>query len=205
MGLYVHSLSRLPADLEREYYVYVLDYGWDEPLGAALQANFRTMASLAANNQAVVIAGTDSRDFANEIFSIHFDDPQFSWNHVNGIDGEEVLPALLISTIHPTRFRDEQQDEDRRIRRTGIADDKLILIPLRGLCKNASDVVALVERVFHDVAAKKPLADFSIAKRIRAGEKGAISDALILRPSISGVGVDLKELVSTVWRKWHSR
>jgi hypothetical protein len=33
MGLYIHSLSRLPSGLERDYYVYVLDYGWEEPLG----------------------------------------------------------------------------------------------------------------------------------------------------------------------------
>jgi hypothetical protein len=205
MGLYVHSLSRLPVDLERDYYLYVLDYGWDEPLGDALQANFRRMADLAANNQAVVIAGTDSREFAREIFSIHFDDPQFSWNNINGISGEEVLPAILISTIHPTRFRDDPLREIPRKQRIGIADDKLILIPLRGTCDNASDVVALIERIFRDVAAKKPLAEFSIAKKIRAGEKGAISDALILRPSFSGIGVDLKELASAVWKKMQSR
>lgn len=37
MGLYVHSLSRLPLGVERNYYLYVLDYGWDEPLGASLR------------------------------------------------------------------------------------------------------------------------------------------------------------------------
>jgi hypothetical protein len=26
MGLYVHSLSRLPLGMERDYYLYVLDY-----------------------------------------------------------------------------------------------------------------------------------------------------------------------------------
>jgi hypothetical protein len=30
MGLYVHTLERLPADLERDYYLYVLDYGGEE-------------------------------------------------------------------------------------------------------------------------------------------------------------------------------
>ncbi len=33
MGLRIHSLGQLPATVEREYYVYLLDYGWHEPLG----------------------------------------------------------------------------------------------------------------------------------------------------------------------------
>ena len=35
MGLHIHSLGQLPATVERAYYVYLLDYGWHEPLGAA--------------------------------------------------------------------------------------------------------------------------------------------------------------------------
>ena len=35
MGLHIHSLGQLPATAERAYYVYLLDYGWHEPLGAA--------------------------------------------------------------------------------------------------------------------------------------------------------------------------
>lgn len=75
-----------------------------------------------------------------------------------------------------------------------MADEKLIIIPLRDACKNTTEVVALIERIFRDVAAKKPLTDFSVAKEIRGGSGGAISDALILKPSLWGMGVDLREL-----------
>ncbi|MGA8515103.1 MAG: hypothetical protein WB821_10080, partial [Burkholderiaceae bacterium] len=129
MGLYVHSLSRLPLGLEREYYLYVLDYGWDEPLGQAINANFRRIAELAAKNQTVVIAGTNPRAFADEVLSVHFDNPQFSWSNVNGEDGEEVLPALMISTIHPQKFRTETLDYQLPRVGQGVADEKLILIP----------------------------------------------------------------------------
>lgn len=77
MGLYVHALSRLPLGLERDYYIYVLDYGWEEPLGQALHANFRKMADLAAKSKSVVVAGTDSRAFAEEVLSVHIEDPNF--------------------------------------------------------------------------------------------------------------------------------
>jgi hypothetical protein len=200
MGLYVHSLSRLPlGNIDRDYYVYVLDYGWHEPLGQALHANFRRMGDLAAKHEAVVIAGTDSRAFAEEILSVHVDEPDFSWSRINGEDGEEVLPALMISTIHPQRFRAEAPGYRFAKTTKGSADDKLILIPLRGLCKDSTEVVVLIERIFRDIAAKKPLTDFAVAKEIKAGSGAAYSDAFILKPALWGVGVDLKELART-WR-----
>lgn len=199
MGLYVHSLSRLPLGLEREYYLYVLDYGWDEPLGGALHANFRRMADLAARNDAVVIAGTEPRAFADEILSLHVDDPQFSFHSVNGERGEEILPALLITTIHPMKFKEANRDYRPSDARPGVADDKLILIPLKGVCKNSTEVVELIERIFRDIAAKKPLAEFAVAKEIRAGHRGAYSDALILKPTLWGVGVDVMQVLKA-WR-----
>jgi hypothetical protein len=195
MGLYVHSLSRLPLGLERDYYLYVLDYGWHEPLGDALHANFRHMADLAAKNKAVVITGTDSRAFADEILSVHFNDQQFSWSNINGENGEDVLPALMISTIHPQNFREESPSYRPRMSAKGAADEKLIIIPLRGVCKDSTEVTALIERIFRDIAAKTPLIDFAVAKEIRAGSDGAISDAFILKPTLWGMGVDLKELL----------
>jgi hypothetical protein len=199
MGLYVHSLSRLPLCLERDYYMYVLDYGWDEPLGQALHANFRRMADLAAKNNAVVIAGTDSRAFAEEVLSIHVDDPQFSWQRVNGESGDEVLPALMISTIHPQRFKEQAPGYRFAQVGKGVADDRLILIPLRGLCKDSTEVVSLIERIFRDIAADRPLRDFAIAKEINASKNGTYADALILKPTLWGMGIDLKELVKT-WK-----
>lgn len=197
MGLYIHSLSRLPLGIERDYYLYVLDYGWDEPLGQALHANFRRMADLAAKNKAVVVAGTDSRVFADDILSVHVDDSQFSWSNVNGENGEEVLPALMISTIHPQKFRQEAPGYRLPAVGKGVVDDRLILTPLRGLCKDTTEVVALIERIFRDIAAKKLLEDFAIAKEIKAGNGNAYSDALILKPALWNMGIDLKELAKS--------
>ncbi len=199
MGLYVHALSRLPLGLERDYYVYVLDYGWEEPLGQALHANFRRMADLAAKSKAVVIAGTDSRAFAEEVLSVHVDDPEFSWSKINGEDGEEILPALMISTIHPQRFRAEAPRYRFTKTPKGSADEKLILIPLKGVCKDSTEVVALIERIFRDIGTQKPLTEFAIAKEIKAGNGSAYADAIILKPALWGVGIDLKELAKA-WR-----
>jgi len=50
MGLYVHSLGEIPTGAERAYYVYLLDYGWKEPLGEAGRANLPPMADMASHS-----------------------------------------------------------------------------------------------------------------------------------------------------------
>ena len=160
------------------------------------------MADLAAKNKAIVVAGTDSRAFADEILSVHFEDPQFSWSQVNGENGEEGLPAIMISTIHPQKFQRNRPVLPISKNWKGVADDKIILIPLRGVCEDATEVVALIERISRDIAAKKPLAEFSIAKEIRAGSGGRYLNVDILKPSLWGVGVDLKELAKAFISKF---
>jgi len=60
MGLYVHSLAEIPTGAERSYYLYLLDYGWEEPLGEAVRANLPRMAELASRSDAVVIHGPEA-------------------------------------------------------------------------------------------------------------------------------------------------
>jgi len=196
MGLYIYNLGRLPPGIDSDYYIYLLDYGWHEPLGDALHANFRLMADLAAKNKAVVLAGTNPRSFADEMLAAHFDDPQFSWHNINGECGDDILPALMITTTHPARFRDDNPGYRPKVEKRGYADERLIIIPLRNFCKTTTEVISLIERVFKDIASRSKLLDFAVAKEICAGDGGALSDALILKPAIYGVGVDLKELFS---------
>ena len=44
MGLQ-HSLSNIPKSENRDYLIYLLEYGWHEPLAQALNENFNNMAS----------------------------------------------------------------------------------------------------------------------------------------------------------------
>ena len=75
MGLMIHSLGELPLNAKRDYYVYLLDYGWHEPLGQALLSNFDTMAAEASRNSAAVIRG---------VVGSHFEDEVLSWHSVDG-------------------------------------------------------------------------------------------------------------------------
>lgn len=44
MGLMIHSLEVLSPHAEREYFIYILDYGWQEPLVDVLRRNFQNLA-----------------------------------------------------------------------------------------------------------------------------------------------------------------
>lgn len=181
MGLKVHSLGRIPAKIDRGYFVYLLDYGWDEPLSRSLRSNFDKMASLASRNNAIVIAGFDGEEFTNEIFS---------WRQVNGERGTDILPAILITTCHPQDFaaRNEFRGASHgRLRPTGLLEDRLVLIPLKALCKTETDVADIIERIFRDIREKKALPDFAVSQQIARGDRGTLVDAIILKPSIGGL------------------
>jgi hypothetical protein len=80
MGLMIHSLAEYPLEVERAYYIYLLDYGWHEPLGEAIYQNFGKIADLASRREAVVMRG---------IVGVHFADEVLSWHQVNGQPAEE--------------------------------------------------------------------------------------------------------------------
>jgi hypothetical protein len=172
--------------------MYLLDYGWSEPLIDAVHNNFSKMADAASRNDAVVLRGVPG---------VHFADEVLSWHNVNGEPGEEILPAILITTRHPQDF--QQQMVERH--GAGYSDDALLLIPLRKVCKSSNDVVPLIEMLFADIASKKRLPEFHIARELKAGKGRALVDALVLEPNISGVGVDLQKLVSIFDSAWKGR
>ena len=178
MGLMIHSLGEIPIDIEKDYFIYILDYGWEETIKSALSKNFEKMAKKASNNNSVVIRGTVGHHFSDEVFS---------WHEINGQSGDSILPAILITTINPNKFRlfDKYKSSDKEL---------LLLIPCGKICKSDTEVVALIEKIFDDIESKKKLTDFEVAKILNKGENGAIFDSLILQPNLNGLGVDLKKL-----------
>lgn len=187
MGLYVQSLTNIPLDASRDYFVYLLDYGWHEPLGEVLMDNYEKMASIAAENKAVVIRGTHR---------VHFEDEVLSWHNINGEDATEMLPAILITNRHPHKFKESFNSEaDKKVEK----DLKLIFIPLKKFCKSTSDVVSLIEKLFNDIKAKKDLNDFRISKEVKRGFGHALADSLILEPNFSGIGFNFNKMIKVFY------
>lgn len=186
MGLHVSSVSDLPLSEERKYYLYVLDYYcWEEPINEALNKNMDRIASFCAKNDAVMVRGLPDSHFASEVLS---------WQGINGIDPEELLPAIMITTVHPSYFiENSYSNHIQEIK------DSLVFVKVRDVCKTPSDLVVFLEKMFADIKSEKKIKNFSISQEIKAGESGSFVDTLILEPNISGLGVDLKAL--TTWFK----
>lgn len=188
MGLNVHSLENIPRTENRDFFIYLLDYGWHEPLSQTLRANFDLMARKAAVNRAVVIQGTEIGHFENEVFS---------WHGINGIDAQDSLPAILITNAHPSYFR----DVDFRSRRSfGLNLDKnqnfkLILIPLKKVCNTTTDVALLIEKIFADIELGKDLVNFKITGELKSGVGRAFLDSFILEPNFNGLGFNIKKFL----------
>ena len=184
MGLYIQSLENIPLSANRDYYIYLLDYGWHEPLGEALMNNYEKMAQIASENNAVVIRGTQR---------VHFEDEVLSWHNINGENADEILPAILITNRHPQLFRESFSSSQK----ISIEPDlKLILIPLKKFCRSTTDVVSLVEKLFNDIRAEKDLDEFRISKDIKRGLGKALADAIIIEPNIAGIGLSFNKLIS---------
>ena len=165
MGLNVHSIALLPKDSQRDYYVYLLDYGWKGSLGNVLLNNFDLLSDYASKSNFVVLRGTPGSHFDNEVLS---------WHNINGEKGEDVLPAILISTVNPYFFRKFSNVESENKK---VNDDLLLLIPLRKICKTEDDVANLIYKVIQDLVEKKKLPDFTIAKEMTAGIGKSVRDS----------------------------
>ena len=169
MGLKIHSIAELPAEATRGYCIYLLDYGWEEPLGRSLRENFDRMAEVASRHNAVVLLG-----LGNEL-----NDELLSRHSVNGKDANDLLPAILITNKHPRHFMSMRGSWDQQ-------SDHLVITPLLDHCRTLTDVAKLIDRIFRDIKAGKPLASFSVEREDRAGIKGALLDAVILEPTCGG-------------------
>jgi hypothetical protein len=192
MGLMVHSLENIPESARRDYFIYLLDYGWDEPISNALHRNFDRMAQLASKTKAVVIKGTEA----------HFQNEVMSWHHINNEDAAELLPGLLITNAHPTYFQKANIDFPGKRNILRVNDEyesmKLILIPFRKFCTTTEDVVSVIDKVFKDIAEGKDLADFKVAKEMKKGIGQATVDAIILEPNFSGLGFNIKKFLKSM-------
>ena len=183
MGLKIHTLAEIPESVSKSYYLYILDYyNWDEPIGNTLRENFDKIAEFAANNNSIVIQGIAGSHFYSELMS---------WKSINGINPLELLPALMITTLHPKYFIDR---DNKQFKGEKLPKDKFIFLEIRKICQQPQDVVALLEKVFQDIQEKKAISDFKIKRDLKGGIGGILNDSLILEPNIGGIGINLKSI-----------
>lgn len=183
----VHSLEGIPEEHSRDYFIYLLDYGWQEPLSEVLLKNFGQMAALASEQKnAVVVMKTG--------IGVHFSDEVLSWHSINGQDADknELLPAILVTNRHPSEFRKRALNDTNVLE----GDLKLILFPLKKYCKDSTEVVSLIQNIFSKIKQGQDLDDFKITSKKKKGIGGAIVDSIILEPNIAGLGFNFNTLIN---------
>lgn len=190
MGLKISTIAAIPENVERNYYLYILDYyNWDEPISKTLRDSFDKLAKFAAENESVAIQGIPESHFYSELMS---------WKSVNGLDPQELLPALMITTIHPKYFKD---GDDKQSIGGRIPEDKLVFIEIAKVCKTPQDVIKLIEKVFQDIKNKKEIKDFQVKKELKGGIGKILNDTIILEPNIAGVGVNINNIFRFLSKK----
>ncbi|WP_222166292.1 hypothetical protein [Edaphocola aurantiacus] len=190
MGLKVSTIASIPENVERSYYLYILDYyNWDEPISKTLRNSFDKIAEFAAENDSVAIQGIPESHFYSELMS---------WKAVNGINPEDLLPALMITTIHPRYFLDRHNVPDEN---ENIPEDKLVFIELRKTCKEPQDVIKIIEKIFKDIKERKEIKDFKVKKELKAGVGKILNDTIILEPNIAGLGINFNNIFRFLSRK----
>jgi hypothetical protein len=186
MGLVVRNLDDLPDTSDREYFIYLLDYGWNEPLDQALKDNFDKIATSVSGHKGVVIR--------RSVEGVHFNDDVLSWHNINGLDAdrEELLPAILITNRHPRIFKElaEKNKTDKNI--------SLVIIPLKKFCKTTSDVVNALVKITNDIKDRKDLKDFRVAKEMKPGVGNALVKGVILEPNFMGIGFSFNKLIDAL-------
>ena len=147
-----------------------------------MRDNFDRIAKFASENDAVAIQGIPESHFYSELMS---------WKAVNGIEPKELLPALMITTIHPKYFLDR---DDKQFIGGEIPEDKLVFIEIANVCKTPQDVVKLIEKVFQDIKDHKEIKDFKVKRELKGGIGKILNDTIILEPNIAGFGVNINNL-----------
>jgi len=183
MGLKISTIAAIPETVEKDYYLYILDYyNWDEPISNTLRESFDKIAKFAAENDAVVIQGFPESHFYSELFS---------WQAVNGIDTKELLPAIMMTTIHPKYFLDKHNG----IMLDKEPNDKIVFLEIGKVCQTPQDVIKLIEKIFKDIKEKKEIKDFQVRKELKGGLGKVLNDTIILEPNIGGIGLNINNLI----------
>lgn len=175
MGYLLNSLANLPVDEDVNFYIFVINGQWQEPLYEMMERNFSQVAKSIGNN-AVIAKGLDPKGFCGEVEEKYF-----------GSEAARLfplLPALLITDAHP----DEIDDESLRL-----------IVPL----KEAEERFGGWPQFFSQLSDFVQHRDDEFVKRFSKLEDAFdAADRLIeFKPGIFGVSLNVNE----IYRWWRKR
>lgn len=175
MGYVLNQLSNLPVDDNINFYIFVVNGQYRDPLYDVIQSNFVQIAREIGDN-AVVAMGTDSKAFTASVARKYLGD--------GNSDGSftKILPALLITNDHP---------DDLKV------DSLRLIVPLQ----HAENHFGNWHQFFESLAQFVRGDNDDFAKRFE--DTGDLLDAsnkvVMLQPNFFGLGLNINELLDR-WR-----
>lgn len=191
MGLYISKMDTVTIRGQRNFYIYLLDYGWqDSEWEQRFKKHFMKMGDLASETNSVVVASPRGVHFANEVLS---------WHKFGDIDAKKLLPGILITQTHPNYFQTEQANEDwpppHEPDPAGM--ENLLMVPLSQFPDDEAYFIRTIEELFEDIKAGTALEGLRIADNdFRQASQKKLSrfvDSIEIKPGMFGLRFDLRK------------
>ncbi len=98
MGYMLNSLGNLPVDEDVNFYVFVINGQWQEPLYGMIEQNFSSIAR-SIGSHAVIAKGLHPAEWYGEVAEKYLGKEHGSYH--------PLLPALLVTDAHPDEISDK--------------------------------------------------------------------------------------------------
>ena len=103
MGVKITSIAHIPSDVDIPYSVYLMTSQYPFESNMALQEAFDILACEASEHDFVVLQGL-THEFSGEVMNAY---------SIDGILVDDLLAAILISTVNPHQFEQVRSIDTR--------------------------------------------------------------------------------------------
>jgi hypothetical protein len=174
VGYQLNRLANLPIDDEVEFYIFVINGNWQEPLYKMVQENFSEIAR-SIGNHAVIATGLNPKEWYGEVGKTYLGDGYDKYH--------DLLPALLITDTHPDKLN---------------SNSLRLFVPLESVQERFGGWPQFFDLLSDFVQSKSD--EFIIRFREKDDAIEVVNRVVNLKPGACGVSVNLNELISW-WRK----
>lgn len=177
MGYILNHLSNLPVDDKLNFYIFVVNGRYLDPLYEMIQANFVQIAR-EIGDDAVVAMGTDSKEFTTSVARKYLGEGNSDSSFI------KILPALLITNNHPENL---------------TADSLRLIVPLKHAEAHFGDWHQFFEALAQFVRGEND--DFARKFEETGDLINASNKVVMLQPNFFGLGLNVNELID----RWRNR
>lgn len=184
MGFVASNFAKIPSQ-GYDWYVFILEEGWNDQLHLELRENFDNLSTVVGQD-VLVVRGSDARPkgFQNEIHN-HYA------LHLRGVDFQRLLSCLMV-TNKPPLVDDESSKK--------LEDAIIMFFPLHDQIRKEGLVVPFL----HDlaIAIKNPEAEAALRGLNESvfNEKWSwLSKYFEIKPSFFGVSIKVNEIIDDMF------